>query len=912
MAVDTITGYNYDLLIKDLSPVQIDAVNAIDDDVQIIACAGAGKTGVVTRRIINILRSKPDIKPENIVAFTFTRKAAEELRSRIYAMGKAVLGNTQGFADMYIGTIHGFCLQMLQNYLPQFQSFSVLDEIGTKLFIERYYHDVGMEDLDLKKYIDTDLFIKVMNLLNENWTDEYKWSSEVRSAFHKYKDKLYSEHFFDYSLILREMVEQIQTSLVFQGIIREKVKYLTIDEYQDTNPVQEKLVEALKGLGANICAVGDDDQTIYQFRGSDETNILTFVQKYAIRKYIVLDTNYRCTEGIVDVAKHVILNNNRRLPKKMLSGCRTVYDDGDIVSIEAEDSAEEYEFIASNIKKLHEIGVPYSEMAVLLRVRKLGTEIADVLEKYDIPFIIEGKNELAYTKECKAAKGIFDYLNNSITSTDLYELWKAVDYPFDERELADAMTDLMMTDVAKMKYYPDLNLQRIYHDFLRGISLVEDGRPETEIILYNLGKFSQVIADYETINYTLNPAWKIDGFCSFLQYTLNRYPEGDTENTYLRPDAVSIMTIHQAKGLEYAAVFIPGLNHNIFPPKKPGGKGIWHVIEKHWITGSSRFEGDLEDERKLFYVAVTRAKKYLFISRPKNAYFKKVSTFFTEASDSPFMQPYAAGIVYNKDHLPDLRKNETPIMLNFSILEDYFICPHRFKMSAFYGFKQPLTELLGYGNAIHSVIQNINQKAIAGETITQEYIEKVFDEVFFLPYATPKQKQTMLESAKKGVKNYVENSGRLDGVRMAEAQIEIDLGNGISVNGRMDMIRDEVEDGQKKTVIVDFKTANRSVADAINNEQLRIYALGYEHLTGQSADYLEIYHVDSQHSARRQVTPGMTDGIAEEIRDAAKHIRNNDLPRRCSKENCSTCHSGHLCLSKKEQKELKQENKTYG
>ena len=136
------------------------------------------------------------------------------------------------------------------NYLPQFQSFSVLDEIGTKLFIERYYHDIGMEDLDLKKYIDTDLFIKVMNLLNENWTDEYKWSSEVRSAFHKYKDKLYSEHFLDYSLILREMVEQIQTSLVFQGIIREKVKYLTIDEYQDTNPVQEKLVEALKGFGA--------------------------------------------------------------------------------------------------------------------------------------------------------------------------------------------------------------------------------------------------------------------------------------------------------------------------------------------------------------------------------------------------------------------------------------------------------------------------------------------------------------------------------------------------------------------------------------------------------------------------------------------------------------------------------------
>lgn len=129
------------ILLDKLSDKQIEAVNAIDEDVEIIACAGAGKTGVVTRRIINILKSKPEVHPENIVAFTFTKKAAEELKSRIYSMGQAALGNTQGFANMYIGTIHGFCLQMLQEFLPEFQSFSVLDEIHTKLFVERYYED---------------------------------------------------------------------------------------------------------------------------------------------------------------------------------------------------------------------------------------------------------------------------------------------------------------------------------------------------------------------------------------------------------------------------------------------------------------------------------------------------------------------------------------------------------------------------------------------------------------------------------------------------------------------------------------------------------------------------------------------------------------------------------------------------
>lgn len=136
------------MLTQNLSPQQIEAVNAIDEDVEIIACAGAGKTGVVTRRIVNILKKQPNVAPENIVAFTLTKKAAEELKSRIYSMGQAVLSNTQ----VYIGTIHGFCLKMLQEFLLEYQSFSVVDEIHTKLFVEHYYEEIGMTNLGLQKY----------------------------------------------------------------------------------------------------------------------------------------------------------------------------------------------------------------------------------------------------------------------------------------------------------------------------------------------------------------------------------------------------------------------------------------------------------------------------------------------------------------------------------------------------------------------------------------------------------------------------------------------------------------------------------------------------------------------------------------------------------------------------------------
>lgn len=449
-------------IFEGLSERQREAVETIDDDLEIIACAGAGKTGVVTRRIVNILKLNPGVLPENIVAFTFTKKAAEELKGRINAYGKSVLGHTKGFAHMYVGTIHGFCIRMLQDYIPEFQKFTVLDEIQTKLFVERYYEECGMQDLELKKYVETSLFISVMSVLNENWFEQDKWDEKTRIAFEKYRNKMYEEKKFDYSLILREMINQLETNCEFAEAIKNKVKYLTVDEYQDTNPIQEKLIEILKGFGANICVVGDDDQTIYQFRGSDPQNILTFKERYNIKKYIVLDKDYRSTEGIVDVARRIIVNNDRRLLKTMTSGCKTKYDIGDIAYEEYSDMEDEFTFIARRIMKLHEIGIPYSEIAILLRKRKVSGKIAEVLEAYDIPFVVEGVNDLFETKECNAAKGIFDYLNGDIPATELFERWLQIDYPLDKKEVADGSKFLSF---ASLQQYSDYKDKVLYYHF---------------------------------------------------------------------------------------------------------------------------------------------------------------------------------------------------------------------------------------------------------------------------------------------------------------------------------------------------------------------------------------------------------------------------------------------------------------
>ena len=201
----------------------------------------------------------------------------------------------------------------------------------------------------------------------------------------------------------------------------------------------------------------------------------------------------------------------------------------------------------------------------------------------------------------------------------------------------------------------------------------------TEVILYNLGKFSQVINDFESINFATLPKNKLARFCKFMEYTASDYyPEGHLDNTYIRPDAVNIMTVHQSKGLEYTAVFVPELSKNNFPAAGVGGKNVWHIINRDWIQNSERFNSGIEEERRLFYVAVTRAKKYLCLTRCPYRRDKKISTFLVEAKESPYMLSYDDKMEYSGKQLPPMVEEKSAINLNFSILLDFFDCAYRF------------------------------------------------------------------------------------------------------------------------------------------------------------------------------------------------------------------------------------------
>ncbi|WP_228760027.1 UvrD-helicase domain-containing protein [Pseudactinotalea sp. HY158] len=272
---------------------QAQAIASHDRTLQIIACAGSGKTQVISQRIAEIFQ-RPGVTPSNIVAFTFTEKAAAELKERVLGIVGADGGDTTGLAEMFIGTMHAYCLDVLQTHVPQTFKYSVLTEITQRLLIDRNSRRSGLtltpavvkgETRNLRRYVNSGLYAQVLSVLAEDDADKDLVPAQVLESQYMYKTLLREHAYFDYTMMLELAVELLEAdehdpdAAALVGHVRDAVRFVVVDEYQDVNPLQERLVAALVRFGANLCVVGDDDQTIYQWRGSAVSNILTFADR---------------------------------------------------------------------------------------------------------------------------------------------------------------------------------------------------------------------------------------------------------------------------------------------------------------------------------------------------------------------------------------------------------------------------------------------------------------------------------------------------------------------------------------------------------------------------------------------------------------------------------------------------------
>lgn len=916
------------------------AIKDNEQNLRIIACAGSGKTSTVAAKIAYLLNpnNNLDVVPSNIIAFTYTEKAAAELRNKVldFIKNDENLQNLHAIADMYIGTIHGWCLKALQENEYQYQKFTVLSDIKLKLFVDKNYKNIGMTDItkignesvNMKIFVDTGRYIQLMNVIRESDLNG-PIPSNILLAKEKYEEKLKSNCYFDFTMIMTETIEKLLEKKELYNKIKKDLKYLIVDEYQDINPIQGKLIRELYNTAKpKITVVGDDDQNIYQWRGSNSSFIKDFLINYAPAKEVILEKNFRSSKGITSLAE-TIISVNSRIPKSMISAEKqTFFKNEDILFNEFKSVDEENLSIAKTIANLRgtpfksdvtneeevERGLDYSDFTILLRTWSKTSAIVEALEQFNIPYITAGVNQLFNVNEVKAATGIFKYLNKKVNAEDVKQLWQNVSHnKFDSTKIDKAIVylDTMMPEKQvdkKNRFIWAYNLQSIFWKFLEISEISEEAFTDTtraEVVMYNLGKFSQVIGDFEEINFNGSiPTFHLYSFLNFIEYSaMDYYPEGWIDNPYKTPNAVQIMTIHQAKGLEFPVVFIPALNKNYLPAKKPGGLNEWHFLDPQLIKNQQRYIGDEEDERRLFYVAITRAQKFLFISRApdlNNRLYTKASIFVDELSASDTIVTTLPDFSKNSKIPPTPKEDAVSITLNFSVLKDFFECEYRFKLVSMYGFSAPLNQRMGFGRSLHNALMEIHKRSKLGEDLTQDQVVQIAESQSHFPYlGTSTILQEMKNLVKERVKQYYDkNKSLFNNIEFVEQEIQLNLTDGILVTGKIDLIRKKLYDGKFETTIIEFKSKQDVQSRQITYDQLSLYALGHQELTGETADYIQIYDLEyNTQMPPKLITHDNLSETNQRIHEAASVIRNQSFKRADKKEVCKECLQSQLCFS---------------
>jgi DNA helicase-2/ATP-dependent DNA helicase PcrA len=896
---------------------QREAIDYLEGNLQLIACAGSGKTQVISERVAYILEREREagVRPANVVAFTFTDRAAASLKDRIAQRIRARLGDIPGLAEMYVGTIHGYCLNLLQRRVPKYFKYQVLTDVQTRLFVDRHSKQSGMGSVGLRRFIDSRRYIEAMNILREG---HIRWDvlegHPVVPALQMYRDLLDKRAYLDYTSIMEAAVQLVEADPEVRQELARSLRYLIVDEYQDVNPLQERLVRALHELGASVCVVGDDDQTLYQFRGTDIENILRFDQRYAPVHTLRMQDNFRSSNGIVAVARAVIRNNTKRLPKEMESAGHQEFERGDILCQKFDDPTAEADWIAGQVQAM--VGLPfvdeaghpprglaYSDFAVLFRsVRGNAAPVLDALHRVGIPAVVIGFNNLFERTEIQAARALFGYMVGEVSEAEFSGFWQASHLGYTDTRWTEAVALLNeRRNFAQTTRRVVYTLQRTFLNFLAALELREERIPsaDAEVIFYNLGKFSQVISDYEQIHFHSDPREKHSSFYQFLVHQAgDYYPEGAQENALARPNAVQVMTVHQAKGLEWPVVFVPALLKNRFPAKAPGGKSVWHLLPTAAVANASDYKGGLEEERRVLYVALTRAQKYLYSSFAPvsgNRLYRLPSAFVGEITRTNLVLTRPAARELSQQLAPQAKRAVVNLPLTFSQFKYFKECPYQFKLRFLYGFNAPIEEALGYGKSLHDALAEIHQRSIGGHVPDRDELAAVVARHLNVPFAYRELRETMLASGIKAVsKYYDENRPNLDHLQHVEQVIELDLGDGVVVNGRIDLIRN-LESGE--TAIVDFKSNERAQEEDVSRVQLHIYTVGYRALTGQSADLIEVHELEQGRVlVREEVSQELEERTIAEIRVAAAALRGNQLPKLAVwSRPCVTCDFQGIC-----------------
>lgn len=888
---------------------------------QIIAAAGSGKTEVVSQRVADLVRRGEPA--ESIVAFTFTEKAAEELKERIRQRVTHFVGGDAAdqLGKLYVGTIHGYCFRLLQTYVPRYETYTPLD---SNQLVNLLYREGSR--LKLKQFGGGKVFKGVANFLrnvdvveNELLDPDDLPSGPFRDTLVAYYAMLDRYRFMSFGTQITRAVEELGNPQVHAQVTAD-VKHLIVDEYQDVNPAQERLIELLaKPSGqADLVVVGDDDQAIYQWRGSSVSNIVTFANRYQdVTKYELL-TNRRSRPAIVKLADAFAQSIPGRLPKQM-GASRATQGPAVSFAVGFDDETTEADAIAMDIEALHASGVAYRDIAILVRGRAAYPKILDALDTYRIPYQPGGRTGLFEQPEAGVFGATYAWLADIDWAPGRFVQRASIGID----DLIDDYTDVFdLTNAKAVEFRSHLEAWKprtletdfsvsLVGDFytLLGVLGVRDWDTAESIVrnrLGTVGRFTNVLADYESVTRRSrhddkNPGEQVGGdiggewfyknFALLLvNYANGSYDDFDGEEDLLA-EGVALGTVHGAKGLEWPVVFLPSLTNVRFPSSRNGTAQEWLLPPTSF--DASRYEGTDADERRLFYVALTRARDWVALSshRKVNTQGRKDSPYLTECLAYAQSDPgHPTGAVAKALEAPDLT-------ITYSELAAYADCPQSYLLRNELGFMPPIQAELGYGNAVHHVMRVIAEHTQRkGSLPTPREINDLLTSDFYLPFANKAAHKQMRENARKLVFRYVnEHQEQLLRTWATERPFELYL-PGVVVSGRADVIYDDGIGGPANLTIIDYKTSTDGSPDPL---QLQIYtdAGRREGLTVQAA------LIHDMAEPTKPFTVDVSDSTIAEaevfVVARADALRQRDFTPTPEKAKCRRCDVRSVCKAAK-------------
>lgn len=947
---------------KVLNASQKKAVEFDQGPLLVIAGAGTGKTTVITERIKYLVTEK-GFSPDSILALTFTEKAAFQMQERLDIL------LPYGYTNLWIHTFHSFCDRVLRDEAHAIgldPNYKLLSDSESILLLRKNIFDMGLTRFrplgNPTKFVDA-LLSHFSRLKDEDISpDEYlKWASaqkaeekeeymELANSYKNYEQLKVKESVMDFSDLISNTLLLFRQRKNILKKYQDKFKLVLVDEFQDTNYAQNELAIMLAGDDHNITVVADDDQSIYRFRGAAVSNVLQFKKNFPKAEIITLTDNYRSTQPILDAAYTLIQHNNpnrlevvESIDKKLKSHSRAKKTDVELIFEQR--SEDEADAIARKIIELDKKSYEYKDMAILVRANNHSQLITAALARHKIPFQFLGPGYLFQQEEIKDLIAYLTFLTNLSDSVSLFrvlsmeifdipyielnyllnfgkrrnltlfEALENLDQPFLKEETREKISKFTQMCKRHLEKSRRESAGQILYYFLVDSGLFQtlnntDSLKEEKKVA-NIAKFFDRIKTFESERPDANVFTVVEWLTLMIQ--MGDSPKA-ADIDQRSENAVNILTVHSSKGLEFKVVFLVNLVSDRFPSRERSEKiPLPDGIVKESIEEGVDFH--LQEERRLFYVGMTRAKERLFLTAAKfystGRREKKLSSFLTEAlpdlekqqeQKNKIQQLSLSEVLSVYEDKEEKKEEKQPLKLTyitFSNLQMFDICPLHYKARVIFNIPTPAAAVQSFGISIHSTLYNFYKRVGDGEKPTLPLLKQLLKDNWTSEgYDSKKYEEERLSQANRMLENFFKNEfdPRINTIAM-ELPFSFTLKNGVKVFGKIDRI-DQKGEGIE---IIDYKTGeDNPKADDAHKLQLAMYALAANRVKDNMLNKdpkdvtLTLHFLEGNTKKSMNFEMKDLDKLEDELIEKIAEIENSNF--KCSKNVlCVNCEYKMLC-----------------